>query len=60
MNTQNMFTVLVEGEPVFVGSIRTAEKVYDALCKYRLFLIEHGYLDGSGSAVIMAANKYII
>lgn len=60
MNSKNDFTVLCEDNVLFVGSVRTSEKVYEAVSRYRLYLIEHGYLDGSGPALIMAANKYII
>lgn len=60
MNNKNDFTVLVDGEVFFVGSIRTAEKVFDCLVEFKNLLESKGLLSGSVPVMMLTACKYIV
>lgn len=60
MNNKNDFTVLVDGEVFFTGSIRTCEKIFDCLVEYKNLLDSKGLLSGPVPVMLLTANKYIV
>lgn len=60
MNKKNDYSILINGEVFFTGSIRTAEKVFDCLVDFKNQLELSEVFVGPAPVIVLTACKYIV